>query len=292
VINRKLTAVFLVVFVAASVCRADAPATTQPFSGVTYVHEQQADPPENIFVVKIDLTNPKVTVRVAPGGPDPDGDGPWQTTLLPVREIAEREHFDIAVNASFFDAKNTKDAEGAQSGYVRDKWSSAVGWAMTDGKLWSPVRWKSNPVLWIAGDRSVHIGSPENVPSDAKQIVQGNGLVVENGKPTEPAGNLKVRHPRTVVGIDKDGKTLVLLTVDGRNPSKSLGMTGPELAAEMIKQGCWTAINLDGGGSSTLVMRDPSSDQLKVINDPSDHRERAVADVVGVTIRGADSKKP
>ena len=103
-------------------CSAQVPAT-QPWPGVSCVHEQQPDPPESVFVVKIDLTKPDVAIRVAPGGPDPDGPGPWQTTLQPVSAIAQREGLDIAVNASFFEAKNTKDAEGVQSGYVKEKWS-------------------------------------------------------------------------------------------------------------------------------------------------------------------------
>ena len=63
-------------------------------------------------------------------------------------------------------------------------------------------------------------------------------------------------------------------------------MTGPELGAEMIMLGCFEAINLDGGGSTTLVMRNSDTGALQVINKPSDHRERAVADVVGISIDG------
>src|SRR5262245_20180161 len=76
--------------------------TTRPYPGVTYVHEMHDDPPQSVYVVTLDLADPNVSVRVAPGGADPDGDGQWQTTLMTVRDIAQREHFDIAVNASFF----------------------------------------------------------------------------------------------------------------------------------------------------------------------------------------------
>ena len=70
---------------------------------------------------------------------------------------------------------------------------------------------------------------------------------------------MKVRHPRTVVGLDKDGSTLTILTVDGRRAGVSIGMTGPELGEEMKRLGCDTAINLDGGGSTELVLRDPET---------------------------------
>jgi exopolysaccharide biosynthesis protein len=63
-------------------------------------------------------------------------------------------------------------------------------------------------------------------------------------------------------------------------------MTLHELSIEMIRLGCYIAINLDGGGSSTMVYRDPNTHFLKVVNSPSDTRERAVAEVLGITVRG------
>ena len=63
-----------------------------------------------------------------------------------------------------------------------------------------------------------------------------------------------------------------------------IGMNGIEMAQQMIRLGCANAINLDGGGSTTLVMRDPETNEVKVINQPSDRRERPVANVVGVSI--------
>lgn len=76
--------------------------TTQAFSGVRYQHETRKDPAMSLYVVQIDLSDPKVTVRVSPAGPDPDGDGPWQTVLMPPSKIADREKFDVCINASFF----------------------------------------------------------------------------------------------------------------------------------------------------------------------------------------------
>src|SRR5438067_1626397 len=91
----------LLVFLVALAARGEFP-TTQPYPAVTYAREVRADPPQSIYVIIIDLSDPKVRVRVAPGGPDPDGPGEWQTTLQTVRTVAEREHFDVAVNASYF----------------------------------------------------------------------------------------------------------------------------------------------------------------------------------------------
>src|SRR3982751_6337658 len=100
-----------------SVALAEVKLPEHPVPGTTYEYVHRDDGPQTIFIVKVDLTDPKVKVRVAPGGPDPDGPGEWQTTLQPASAIAKREGFDVTINASFFEAKNTKDAEGAQSGF-------------------------------------------------------------------------------------------------------------------------------------------------------------------------------
>jgi exopolysaccharide biosynthesis protein len=271
----------------ASPLRAEFP-TTRPFDEIVYRHEQRRDPDMSLHVLTIDLSDPDVKVRIAPGGADPDGtSGEWQTTLMPVRQIAQRERFDVAVNASFFAISRSTTQPGA--GYREGAWAKSVGWAMTDGKLWSSHHRDGWPILWVEGERRVKIGLSKNVPPDATQIVAGNAYVLRDGKPAEPfEGMMSVRHPRTVVGVDREGRKLVILTVDGRRPGVSVGMSGAELATEMQRLGCWHAINLDGGGSTTLVMRDTSSDELKLVNQPSDPRERAVANTLGVTIGRAN----
>ena len=71
------------------------------------------------------------------------------------------------------------------------------------------------------------------------------------------------RHPRTGVGISKDGKTLYLMTVDGRRESEG-GMSLTELAQTMIRLGAYEAMNFDGGGSTTMIV------EGKLVNRPSD----------------------
>ncbi|MDR5695870.1 MAG: phosphodiester glycosidase family protein [Armatimonadota bacterium] len=89
------------------------------------------------------------------------------------------------------------------------------------------------------------------------------------------------RHPRTAVGVTRTGRVL-LVVVDGRQPDHSLGMTLPELAALLLRLGVTDALNLDGGGSSTLVVRG------MVVNSPSDETgERAVADALLVLPAGS-----
>jgi hypothetical protein len=79
------------------------------------------------------------------------------------------------------------------------------------------------------------------------------------------------RQPRTLAGVRGDG-ALLLVTVDGRAPGWSAGMTLPEAARLMRSLGARDALNLDGGGSSTMTVAG------EVVNRPSDRVERAVSD--------------
>jgi hypothetical protein len=257
-------------------------------STVVYQHFVRRHPNFAIHVVTVDLSDPRVSVRVARGGPDPDGDGPWTTTLEPASEIASREGFDIAVNGDFFLAQGTRDIEGRNTGYLRGKFATPEGLAMTDGKLWHRPA-KAFPYLAITTNHTAWFGDGTTNLLDPAvcQVLSGRQLLVSNGMALDYTSRLATnRHPRTAAGIDRTGTKLTLMVVDGRQPKLSIGMTLHELSIEMIRLGCYSAINLDGGGSSTMVYRDPNTHFLKVVNSPSDTRERAVAEVLGITVRG------
>jgi hypothetical protein len=88
-------------------------------------------------------------------------------------------------------------------------------------------------------------------------------------------------HPRTAVGIDDDTGDVLLLAIDGRQ-SFSRGYTLVELATLMVGLGADRAVNLDGGGSTTMVARRPSG-RLAVVNRPSDGSQRPVANALAVS---------
>jgi hypothetical protein len=108
-------------------------------------------------------------------------------------------------------------------------------------------------------------------------------LVSDEGFTTTLVGR---RHPRTALGVLGDSR-LLLLVVDGRSPPHSLGMTLVELALEMRRLGAVDAMNLDGGGSTTMVVSG------RVVNLPSDETgERAVPTALIVLPAGPDSSAP
>jgi hypothetical protein len=86
-------------------------------------------------------------------------------------------------------------------------------------------------------------------------------------------------HPRTAVGLRADG-TWVFVVVDGRQPQISIGINLKDLAELLLSLGCVDALNLDGGGSSTLVY------QGRTVNSPSDAtKERPVSDAIVIMRR-------
>ena len=274
---------FVMIFLfPAGAAKAEVSARTQPFSGISYYAETRTSPPQLLFVAEVDLQNPKVHLKVAPGGPDPDGDGKWETTLMPPTEIAAREHFDLVINGDFFDANQVKDAEGAAARYRPGQWASVIGTAVTDGKAWATSQ-VARPCLVVHRDGHVTIEPLTTPPMDGQEVIGGNVMLVQDGKNVAPANN-KALHPRTVVGLDAGGRKLTILVVDGRLPGIAIGMSYADLAREMIRLGCTQALNLDGGGSSLLAVRNAATGRMKIVNLPTDGRERAVAEVLGVNV--------
>jgi hypothetical protein len=278
--TRRAIIANLLLMVLAIFARADFP-PEKPFPGITYHSETRKDPANKLFWVEIDVSDPHVSLRVSPGGPDPDGDGKFQTTLMPTSAIAQREHFDLAVNGDFFQAQKNEGGFALPGGYKTNQWALVEGPAVSNGKVWSKSL-KPRPALVVRQGGKVGIEQVSVPEADLQQVISGNVMLVAKGKAVK--NDNSARHPRTAVGVDEKGTKLVILVVDGRNPGVSVGMTYGDLADEFIRLGCFSAINLDGGGSTSMVMREPNADTWKIINRPSDGKERAVANVLGVRI--------
>jgi peptidase M28-like protein/phosphodiester glycosidase len=120
------------------------------------------------------------------------------------------------------------------------------------------------------------------------RIVRDGGNVAARAQELEGSlyTNIGVRNPRTAIGFSRDSTTLWLVTVDGRS-NMSAGMTGVELGDFMRELGAYQALNLDGGGSTTMVVRD------RIVNTPSDSAgERAVGDALVLVARRAQAPSP
>lgn len=120
----------------------------------------------------------------------------------------------------------------------------------------------------------------------ARDVIGGAGLLMQDGRAITDFGVEKmrddfptVRHPRSLIGVDGDG-AVWLVAVDGRRPEHSVGMSFEELQRLAAVLGLRDAVNLDGGGSTTLVV------QGEVVNRPTDLTgPRAVSDAIAVLPR-------
>lgn len=139
----------------------------------------------------------------------------------------------------------------------------------------------------VVGDTLVLFIGLTSIKDKLEEAVSGGPRIVRNGRISvewqvekTAEKHATTRHPRTAVGISRDSTKVYLVTVDGRQPGYSVGMTLYELAEFMIDLGCYHALNLDGGGSTTMVING------KVVNKPSDQTgERPVTNALLVIRR-------
>jgi len=137
-------------------------------------------------------------------------------------------------------------------------------------------------------------GTPDARFESAREIVNGAGLLVRAGSLMSgwqaaenlvPATFTDVRHPRTLMGVDRGG-ALWLAAIDGRQPDHSVGMTFAELQGLCKRLDLQNALNLDGGGSTTMVVGS------EIVNKPSDATgPRPVSDAILVKAKPGAGQK-
>lgn len=116
----------------------------------------------------------------------------------------------------------------------------------------------------------------------------GGAMLVSEGKVvTEFSHVISGYNPRSAIGIDKSGKTVYLVAVNGRS-SESRGMTMSELANLMANLGCYKAVNLDGGGSTNMVASTIWQEKIHTVNKPSENRK--VVNAVGFSYNAQPSE--
>lgn len=115
--------------------------------------------------------------------------------------------------------------------------------------------------------------------------LSGGGKIISDGKYIEDTGLViaaKSRHPRSAVGITKDNK-LLLVAVDGRG--ESIGVNHKELGDILLELGAVNAMHYDGGGSTTIASTQEGSNDIKVINNPSDKTQRRILNGLGIVTK-------
>jgi Phosphodiester glycosidase len=296
--RNRLTALCLILGVGSAIADVapTSASTTAPTSApaLPFVVERFDRPgPVRGVLARVDLSDPRVRLVVERATPtDPDGDGPLVTTLDTVSAIAERYDMEIALNASFFGVAGSQERAGRKVSYFVGNPGRPVGWLVVDGKTWAkPEKPAFENVLLVDSQGRASIEkNVQTLLQGVKYAVSGNVRVLDAGVVTDHRDD--ARHPRSIVGLDADRKTLWLVAVDGRREGWSRGMTYAESGQLMKELGANDALNLDGGGSTQLVAEEPAigtypllnraSDTSKAIN--ADSVPRPVTDVVGVQV--------
>lgn len=118
--------------------------------------------------------------------------------------------------------------------------------------------------------------------NNISMAITGGAIILKDGSiPENFSHDVPGRNPRTAIGSSKDGNQVIMVTVDGRQ-QHSLGMTLTELGNLMRELDAYNAINLDGGGSTTMAARKPGTNNVNVVNSPSDGMPRKVGNAVGI----------
>ena len=109
--------------------------------------------------------------------------------------------------------------------------------------------------------------------ADLVDCTGGGIIMLKDG--VIPDISYAARDPRTAVGFTPDG-TWWLLTAAGRDYDKAAGLRYDEMGAMFQTLGCEAALNLDGGGSAQMLIKNPATGKYQIINNPTDGKERAV----------------
>jgi hypothetical protein len=241
---------------------------TQPFVGVTHVHRTE---PVELHVVRIDLTAPGIRFRLT-------GPGGWRearrrTTLDSMVALGGQ----VAINGHFFLPFPSEERD-----------SELVGLAASEGVVYSGFERPIQSYALVEGAPALHVDAGNRAsivgPDYGGALwtaVAGSAQILTRGTVTVPkyqpegvltAGRYEngrswydVPNARTVAGVSKDGRTVYLVTS---------GRTAVAPLAELLLQefGVWEAVNLDGGGSTTLAMENPETGAGEVLHLPAGGR--------------------
>src|SRR5438132_786050 len=170
-----------------------------------------------------------------------------------------------------------RDHEGSSvipaDGFVVSTSGSARQWALDN--LPSGARLKVEVTLTpVESEQASLWKQAASIIGGGPQLIKDGHVEITNTAEKILPSFVSDGHPRTAIAKLKSGQIL-LVTVDGRQPGESIGMSLTMLAGLLLEFGASDAINLDGGGSTTMVIRN------KIINKPSDATgERPVSEAI------------
>ena len=248
------------------------------FQGVDYERLVRVRPrPIVAHVVRIDLGAPGIEFVVTPPEPTAKGDVRSRTTSA----FLEQHGLQVAINASYF-YPFRNDHPLSYEPRTGDPVRVVGPTASRGARYGTPLG--SAATLYLSRDGQV---SFDGSSGEIWNAVSGLGYVLESGARAKLVEDAFTRapYPRTIAATDASARTLLLLVVDGKQPGYSEGVTLAEAAELLLELGAFTAIQLDGGGSSTLVRSDTDGG-ARVVSSPANFKvpgwERSIGTSLGI----------
>jgi GH25 family lysozyme M1 (1,4-beta-N-acetylmuramidase)/uncharacterized protein YgiM (DUF1202 family) len=219
--------------------------TQKIFNGVTYFRQEMQSPRKMVaHVLSIDMRVSGLKSLVTP----PSHESGLVCTRT-TSKFLEEFGLQVAINGDGF---SYLDQDTYPPGQYCPNGGEPVdvnSYAASRGTVYSQ-RWVGRPILYINKKNEVSFNQPSGAIFNA---ISGDRMLVEKGKRVQ---NLESQalEPRTAAGLNQNGRWLFLVVIDGRQAGYSLGATLPETADFLVSLGAYTALNLDGGGSSAIVI--------------------------------------
>lgn len=234
--------------------------------------------PLRVWVIRLEVTHPEVRFAFTEPREFSGDDARFETPCATTLEFARQRGVQIAVNTSAFGPYRPR------AGLPMD----VVGLAAVRGQAYSDPH-DPYGAMYISRERTVRLAGPPLWCEELWHVVPGFRMLLDDGRVAvaedRAVSGFGQVNPRTAVGTDQAGRTLWLVVVDGRQAGVSEGITLVELACLFAWLGAWDALNLDGGGSTTLVVERPDH-TYGTLNTPMGNRApntlRQVANNLGV----------
>jgi len=238
--------------------------------GVDYGRVEVETPrPLRFHFLRVDLKAPGLSFVATPSGGHPSA----HTTGMKTSTFLHTQRLQAAINAAPFGPIHKEEGKPV----------SVVGLTVSGGRVVSPAT--DLPALALTRKNRARIVEPPFDPRGVYTAVAGFSVVLRNGVVVGKADQL---HPRTAAGVSGDGRTLILMVVDGRQPGYSEGLSSYEIGEWLRAVGASDGINLDGGGTSTMVIEDadraPRIMNLP-IHDGYPGKERVAGSHLGIRAR-------
>ena len=256
--------------------------TRQLYPGVIYHREARTQPrPLMIHIIEIDLSQPGLQLHVTPGDPTAE----YPLTAKTTSQFLQENGLHVAVNAAFF---TPWWSQGLWDYYPHPGDPVTARGLHSSAGVTYGVDFADYATVYLSAEQQPQFDPPAQIYN----ALSGNYLFIRNGEIDLPPSRYHADiNPRTVLAFSADLQTMLWIVIDGRQPNFSEGVDMFELADIVQGLDVGYALNLDGGGSTTLVAADENG-QPVLLNSPVDHRipgrERYIANHLGLSVTQPD----